>query len=649
MLQTLLKIGEWQSQDKSKWYRFLDYPKIEREDKKGNPIRNYTFSIVFDLDEKAIDISEENLKEYDDRDVENLKALQVKGGNNKAIYVTVPGKKIEQICKTFFDKLESNSENGQLVEAINKLDKALLTNDLNTILQKVFQLKSEFIQKFSDDSGIKIQEKKLKEHLNLGAKDNLVLVNVKIKYSKEGYDTPISFSEIEAYKDFLNASYFKPESNNTDKNKKSQKLCYASGEIRDDVEAINLDTRYSINKMFVTETKNYANNFNNKNFYSNYQVSNSNQEKLDYASDFLLNVGAYKVKIANLDHVIIPEFLSTTKIEVEDALEGIKKKSDLLFNFKTLEADVLNMEDELRDEIFWINFLAYESDGNFFKSTHLIKDVSSFHFQKVIKTFEEVHWKFQDSKFVDWAKVMTEYGNEVRFFNLNSIYGLIPLRKEKEKVNKALILFKAVFENRKINFAELYDYFSELILCHYFERYNSYNNIPKSSKDYFSLAVRNSVFKYHAFIQVLKKLNLIDMEETNDIIDETLSNEYDQAIHSFFNEMQFTKEQQAMFYLGRMLNAVEYIQKDKKKTVIQKVNFNGMDKDDIQRLRIDLIEKAKQYNKMNKVIFTDEKFGKLFSFNTWAMNPKEAVFFLLTGYSFNAGKPSQAPTETIND
>jgi len=649
MLQTLIKIGEWQSQGKSKWDRFLDYPKVEREDKKGNPIRNYTFYIVFDLDEEEVVLDEDNLKEYDEKDVGDLKALQIKGGNNKATYVTVPGKKIEQICKTFFDKPESNTKNGQLVEAINKLDKALLTNDLNTLLQKIFHLKGEFIQKLCDDSGIKIQEKQLKDHLNLGVKDNLVLVSVKVKYSKQGYDTPVSFSEIKAYKEFLNASYFKAESNSTDKNKKSQKLCYASGEMRDDVEAINLNTRYSINKMFVTETKNYASNFDKKNFSSNYQVSINNQEKLDYASDFLLNIGAYKVKIANLDHVIIPEFLSTTKFEVEDALEGIKKKSDLLFNFKTLEADVLNMEDELSGEVFWINFLAYESDGNFFKSTHLIKDVSSVHFQKVIQKFEEVHWKFKDSKFLDWAKVMTEYGSEHRFFNLNSIYGLIPLRKEKEKVNKALILFKAVFENRKINLAELYDYFSELILCHYFERYSSYTNIPKSSKDYFSLAVRNSVFKYHAFIQVLKKLNLIDMEKTNHSIDETPRNEYDQAIHSFFDEMQFTKEQKAMFYLGKMLNNVEYIQEGKKKTVIQKVNFNGMDKDDIQRLRIDLIEKAKQYNKINKVIFTDEKFGKLFSFNTWAMNPKEAVFFLLTGYSFNASKPSQAPTEIINN
>jgi CRISPR-associated protein Csh1 len=62
-----------------------------------------------------------------------------------------------------------------------------------------------------------------------------------------------------------------------------------------------------------------------------------------------------------------------------------------------------------------------------------------------------------------------------------------------------------------------------------------------------------------------------------------------------------------------------------------------MDKEDIQRLRISLIEKAKQYNAMSKVIFTDNEFGKHFNFNDWKLNPQEAIFFLLTGYSFGVG------------
>jgi CRISPR-associated protein Csh1 len=126
-------------------------------------------------------------------------------------------------------------------------------------------------------------------------------------------------------------------------------------------------------------------------------------------------------------------------------------------------------------------------------------------------------------------------------------------------------------------------------------------------------------------------------EENNQVLQET-ANKYENAIHDFFIQMQLNKPQQAMFYLGRMLNSVEFIQKGKKKTVIEKVNFNGMDRDAIQRLRISLIEKAKQYSRIGSVIFLDRSFGELFAYNNWKMNPQEAVFFLLTGYSFGISK-----------
>lgn len=202
---------------------------------------------------------------------------------------------------------------------------------------------------------------------------------------------------------------------------------------------------------------------------------------------------------------------------------------------------------------------------------------------------------------------------------------------------------KTILENRKIDRNNIFSYFCELLLCHYYERYQSYTNIGKSSKDYFSLSIRNSTFKYLAFFEVLKKLNLIDMNEEIHVSPAETGNKYDEAIKSFFVKMQLSPHQQAMFYLGRMLNSVEFIQKGKKKTVIEKVNFNGMDRDDIQRLRLSLIEKAKQYSKVGKVVFTDSKFGELFDYNQWSMNPQEAVFFLMTGYSF--GISSKEVTE----
>lgn len=126
-------------------------------------------------------------------------------------------------------------------------------------------------------------------------------------------------------------------------------------------------------------------------------------------------------------------------------------------------------------------------------------------------------------------------------------------------------------------------------------------------------------------------------------------NDYEQKIDNFFQRMNYNSQQKAMFFLGRMLNAVAYLQKDKNKTVIDKVNYNGMDRDDIVRLRIDLFEKAKQYGKPEKVLFSDSHFSQYFDFEHWEMNPQEAVFFILTGYSFGIVKQQNSNSNSKND
>jgi len=652
MLQTLLKIGEWQSQGKNEWDRFLDYPKVEREDKRGNPIKNYTLPIIFDLDAMEVIISQENLSEYDEQKIKNTFPLKIKGGNNKAIYTSVPAGKINQVYKTFFGKEGTDTEKGELVESIEKTNKDLLTENLKKLLSQMFELKEKFLEKTVHSSKGVIDIRSINESFNLGTSENIVFINVLIKSEELSFNTPTVFAEMEDYAAFLQYSFFGDQTTTQSSKEAKMKLCYASGNQMEDVEELNLDTRYSLNKMFVTETKNYASGFDKKKFSYNYQVSVENQKKLDYASSYLLNQG-YKIRIANLDHVIVPQFMQNSEVDLEMALEGIHKRSDLLFNINSLDEFAKNVNLELDDEVFWINFVAFESDGNFFKSTEIIKDVSSFHFSKLLKAFNDVNWEFRETSFVDWDKVMTEYDYQSkervpRNLNFNSIFKIIPLRKDKEKKNKALELFKTILENRKVNTEILYDYFVELILCHYYRRYGSYTNVQQSSNDYFAFAVRDSVFKYHAFIKFLKKLNLIDMEDPNsNSAEEKSENKYEQAIQQFFTKMTLNTDQKAMFYLGRMLNTVEYIQKGKTKTVIQKVNFNGMDKENIQRLRISLIEKAKQYNAMGKVIFTDNEFGKHFNFNNWTLNPQEAVFFLLTGYSFGVGA-QDADELTVN-
>lgn len=633
MLDTLLKIGQWQSEGASEWDRFLDKPKIDTADKKGNPIRNYTLPILFDLDEQSVVIDSGELREYREQDIIDLKNIKTLGGNNKAIYCTAPFKKLNQIYKTFFGK-EGNTKatEGELREAIKKDFLNLKDSTLYRILENIFELKDLFLELSINEKG-NLDPKKLTSNLQLTANENIVLLYTTVRISELGINQPLAIAKLPDY-DLLVREKFIGSSETNNISSTDKKLCYASGSLENDVDIVNLVNRYSLNKMFVTETRNYASRFEKDLFKLNYQVSKANQEKLDYASSFLLQ--NYKIQIAGLDHVIVPQFLYKENLDFALILERIKKKSDILFSLEIFEEMVDDIMIETED-IFWINFIAYESDGNFFKTTELIKDVSHFHFSKVIQTFRSIHWEFKDLPFFNWDFVMLEYGKS-RFFNLNSVYGLIPIRKEKEKKNKALELIKSILENRPVERSKLYKYFTELALCHYYGRYESYTNVTKSAKDYFRNAIYVSISRYFAFIEVLKQLNLITMDTENlqNSTHESDVNQYERNIQSFFERMALTAQQKAMFYLGRMLNTVANIQKDKKKTVIDKVNYNGMDKDDILRLRVILFEKAKQYGESRKLIFTDAKFGEYFDFERWNMDPNEAIFFILTGLTFGA-------------
>lgn len=654
MLDTLVKIGKWQSQGKSEWDRFLDFPKVEIEDRHGNKITNYTLSIIFDLNENEVVISQGNLKEYDDKDVKSSKGVKLKSSGSKKISTALPSKKLNQLYITFFGKPEEDDEKGNLYEAIEKDFPEILDGQFKSLLQDIFLLKEHFreqIETTKENGDKEIDIKEINKTFELNKNEKIIYLICKVKSSKYGFDNPTSFSNISQYADFLERMYLPTEADNS-KNQKIKKLCYASNGLNDDVEAFSLDERFSFNKMFVTTTQNYANQFSEKNFGKNYQASLKNQEYLDVGSKYLLNNG-YVVRIANLEHLILPEFLSNSKIDLDLALEGINRKSELLFNRSLEKLDFFNktIKDELKsDEPFWINFIAFDKGGKkYFKTTETIKDISKFHFENLLITLSEVSKRFENFSFIDWGEVMTTKIEEELVqtnFNFSTLYRIIPI-KEKSGTNpilknRALILFKSILENRRVEKEKLYHYFIELILCHYYRRYESYTNVDWYSEKNFYFAVRDSVFKYLAFFQLLKKLNLIDMEKP--ITTEENINQYDQLENDFFEKMNFNQPQRAMFYLGRMLNSVEYLQQGKNKTVIQKVNFNGMDKDSIQRLRIDLIEKAKQYNAMNKVIFTDQKFGKAFDYNNWELSPQEATFFILTGYSFGAGKKSENNT-----
>ncbi len=151
--------------------------------------------------------------------------------------------------------------------------------------------------------------------------------------------------------------------NEEDSNHSKQKLCYASGEIYEDVGEIAFNTRYNINKMFVTTTRNYASNFSNDGFDRSYQASNEVQKLLERGSEYILN--NHTVLIAGISHCIIPQVFSQNQVDSTALMTKLTKRSEMLFRVQEAKDFLVQIED-IESDIYWIDFLGYESDGNFF-------------------------------------------------------------------------------------------------------------------------------------------------------------------------------------------------------------------------------------------------------------------------------------------
>lgn len=652
MLQTIYTIGREISTGRDSWEDFIEPPKTDARDAEKQLL---VLPVVFDLDKNEVIVKKENLEIYpsdhDFKSLKNWRSLKTQGGNFKSIYVAVDAGKPDLLAKTLFGKPSETGEypvHGELSESILKDAPDLKDSVLFRVLGKLPVLRAAFFEKFGEDGDkgdtakVKCSLKKVNEDFQLPKNERIVLIYASVTCEEFGLEN-IALGHVSGYESFIEIKFLSQlakSENQSSVVEKTKKLCYATGELRDDVAEPDFAGRYNINKFFVQATVNYATEFDSGDYAKNYQVSAEMGKYLDRGADYLLK--KMTCDIAEIRHVIIPQFFNQTEFK-EKYLQPITTHADLLFKLSDLEK-VHNFLDKYTatDDLYWLTFLAIDSDGNYFKAGNIIKDVPSFHFRNLIKTLSET-----GKLFAPWLG--DKYG-----FNLYSVYKAIPVRKDKEKINRALQLFAAVLEQRKIEPERLYQHFTELILCHWFGRYRGYSNISPPAKENFDFAVKEAVFRYHAFFQTLKKLDLLKenqpvMESEQTMIKSSPA----ESIEAFFTTMDFSGEQKALFYLGRVLNRVVYEQTGKKghkKNALDKLNFNGMDKSSILRLSEDLFKSARNHGIDDNIKWDWGRFGELFDFNRWKMNPQEALFHILTGYTFGikAGE-KQSETETSFD
>lgn len=622
MLNSIYLIGKEISQGRDPWADILTGVKASSKELEQ---KRYVLPVHFNLDTQTVEIDPVALFEYSDElfFLKKWCSLRTLKGHNKAIYLTVGVQKIELLKKTLFGN--NPSDQAELLGALKA--QGLLENAslLNVILKEIAPMQDAFLAWFQEDGENFTNYSLNKVEKMLGLKKDQTICQITATVTSHRYGLNNTFiGDLNPYRDFLSKKFFRnvdEDADNINIKEKYTGLCYATGQIVPDTSTPFFFRGYNINNYFVKTTKNYASAFQKINYKKNYQLSGEALQYLDRGSDYLLqNV---TIQIAGIPHVIIPEFFSQEKIYITD-LRKLNQKMDLLFGTTNWESLYTFLEDNTREEkgIYGINLLAIDSDhSKYFKAVNLIRDVSSLFLEQLFKTLSEV-----GKKYGSWLG--TIYG-----FNLYSVYRVVPVQK-KETINRALALMQAVLEQRTIDRHLLFDHFKELVLCHKYRRYKAYANIKERAEKDYPFALKDAVFTYLAFMEVLQRLNLLaDLQTLNDM-DTTKT--IGQEEEDFLNRLAYTNEQAALFYLGRVLNRVVYEQSRKKhkKNALDKLNYNGMDGQAIFRLANELFESGRHYDITSKIVWPWGEFSRRFKLDGWMMNPAEALFYILSGYSF---------------
>ncbi len=606
MLATLAKIGEQLLQGKGVWARLTTEPKYDPKKK------NWVCPIIFDCVNEEIRVLKEDMELFrPEESVIQYRYINTElwGRRGRKCALAVERKNFTMLDESLFGK--EDGDTGSMLKSIADISEMADTPLCNALSE---------INEVLSKHRTQLELTRINISLELGKEDDVVLFYAVIKSRKFFNQKVVRLSELEEFDSFIIEKFGSKQG--------GEGLDQLSGNMSQDVVKAKFQKGYNPNAIFQTTTLNYASGF--KDFQRSFQIDNETISFLERGAGHALR--NMQTKLAGVSHVVIPNFRyrDLTNFNLGEVELFLDKTKDMLFGYQALDNMI---ERKLPPtNLFWINYIAFESDGNSFKIMNHIKDVNSYYLAKLTESFVSTGIEFE------------EYIGGKFPFNLQAIYNIIPVRDgTKSKVNPCLALFKNILEQKQLNINNLYAHFIDLALCHWYGRHAAYGNMKGKEKVPFDFAIKDAVFKYSALIYALKQLNLLDMEKITTSLPEAEKFHSDSQLRilAFFEKMNYTEAEKALFYLGRVLDSVGRAQYDKlhkSKPVLKKVNYNGMDSDAIIRLSLDLREKTRQYDIIR---FTDPdftRFTSLFNPKQWPLSEEQNVFYLMAGYSFRLTK-----------
>lgn len=444
----------------------------------------------------------------------------------------------------------------------------------------------------------------------------------------------------------------------TAKKNAKENYCYICHDIRPDA-ASSLTAKFSrsgINKIFTTTTINASKEINSNQYDDNYAICTDCFQNLLFGEQAVNR--SFQGRIAGERVFIIPEGLEG-QFEY-NRLHRLKEIVDLAFSSRATEEWLSELDSEQDDALdganFLVHFVLYRTDGNSVTILEAFEDVPVLHIRKVIETMAAHVFHLQP---------------HLRRMMLDDIYRLIPVYTNKKgeqlDIHRVLTVYKSLLCQYRIDSHVLFQFATEALdkglnqLAK--EQSTQYPNMGlnwfREKTDFY---ISHIIMKYICLIQTFQTLGLLDREPF-DLIKEgvhlvTEANKRDLIADAeqFLENNGFKPEQKSLFYLGALVNKIglaQYHKDHKTKPILNKIQYQGMNRNEILRLYLDVWEKVTQYARGEKPgwMLDCERLAERFNFYVGKMeewsSEQQNVFFIMSGYSFMVRYYGKKETEEI--
>lgn len=335
------------------------------------------------------------------------------------------------------------------------------------------------------------------------------------------------------------------------------------------------------------------------NTYKAFTVNQETFEQLLLGTDYVYK--NLRQNLLGVSCLIIPKsdlFISKLRKNTEkikNSFENLKEKG-----YKKEERKV--QEISYHETKNWkFDLMFYEKDQSAFNVFRIVNDLSYFNISEIANNIKEINKEIKNMK----IKSLENY-----HFNINSIWKVYYQWLKFGKSNddrkiyrrEMLDLIETIFRKRKIKKRRLF----KKIIYNLKENYhNSKNNDKKNNKEVDMWLFFDTInyLKFLSYLGIMENERAIQQRDlfTRDISNEELKKYFSLNSELFSLENEKGIERQGLVILGYFVNKIVYAQLKKNpkrsKTFVEKINFDGIKKEDIKKFLPKVVDYLEMYKK----------------------------------------------------